>query len=76
MALGQIGPLTTMLEAAASAVGAGVVFCSVAAGIAGLARGRRGRDIEASATYGGYVGGGIGAAFALIDIVLRYGISK
>jgi hypothetical protein len=76
MALTQIGPLTNALEAVATAIGAGAIFCAAAAGVAGLAQGWPRRDIENGAAVGGYVGGGIGAAFALADVILRYGIAK
>lgn len=76
MLLVQIGPLTTMLEAFAAAVGAGAVTGSVAVGIRGLwARGSI-QDIELQALSGGYIGGAGGAVLVLIDVVIRYGISK
>jgi hypothetical protein len=69
----QIGPLTTLIEAAATAVAAGIVLCSVAAGILGLAERKSRDEIEERALQGGYLGGGVGAVFALVDAVLRYG---
>jgi hypothetical protein len=72
MALAQIGPLTTVLEVAATAVGASVVLLSVAAGIFGLAWGRSRQEVEDGAAVGGFVGGGIGVAAVLIDLALRY----
>jgi len=76
MALAQIGPLTTLLESVATAVGAGVVLCSVMAGIVGLARGWSRRDVEGAAATAGYFGGGVGAVCALADVILRYGVWK
>lgn len=76
MALAQIGPLTTLIEVAATAVGAGIVLCSVAAGILGLAERKQRGEIEERALRGGYIGGGVGAIFAFVDAVLRYGISQ
>ena len=73
MALVHTGPLTTALEAAATAVGAGIVLFSFAAGIWGLAVGLSKGDIEDRALRGGYFGGALGAAIVLVDAVVRYG---
>lgn len=72
MVLAQIGPLTTLTEAVASAVGAGVVLASVAAGVWGLTAGRTRHGIEGLVLKGGYFGGGVGAVVAFVDVVLRY----
>jgi hypothetical protein len=76
MSLAQIGPLTAVIEALATAVGAGVVLCSVAAGIWGLVRGSPRGDLEEDTLVSGYVGGGVGAGLALADLILRYGLMK
>lgn len=76
MLLAQIGPLTTMLEAFAAAVGAGAVIGSVAVGIRGFWARRSIPDIELQALSGGYVGGAGGAVLVLLDVVIRYGVSK
>jgi hypothetical protein len=73
MALAQIGPLTTMFEAAAAAVGAGVVLGGVALGIGRLAVGWSRQRIERRALTDSYLGGIVGAAVAIIDLILRYG---
>ncbi|HXS34814.1 MAG TPA: hypothetical protein VN758_13680 [Solirubrobacterales bacterium] len=73
MELAQIGPLTTMFEAVAASVGAGIVLGSVLFGAARLARGWARQRIERRALTDGYLGGVVGAIAALIDIVLRYG---
>lgn len=73
MVFAQIGPLTTMLEAAATAVGAGVVLGSVAMGVVGLVLGWSKLDIGNRALTDGYIGGVIGAGVALADILMRYG---
>jgi hypothetical protein len=72
MVLAHFGPLTTVLEAAATAVGAGIVLCSVAMGVIGLALGWSSRDIGDRALTDGYVGGAIGAGLAFLDVLLRY----
>ncbi|MDX6601225.1 MAG: hypothetical protein QOF13_427 [Solirubrobacterales bacterium] len=74
MGLAQIGLLTTVIEAAETAVGAGVVLCSVAVGVWGLAARRPIGQIEEWALKGGYFGGGFGAVLALGDAALRYGV--
>jgi hypothetical protein len=76
MKVAQIGPLTSVIEALATAVGAGVVLCGVAAGIWGLAHESSRADLERDALFSGYIGGGIGAIFALADMILRYVLMK
>ena len=72
----QIGPFTTLSETAAAAVGAGVILGGFAAGIRGLAAGRRRADVEDRAFFGGYIGGAIGALIAILDLCLRYSVLK
>jgi hypothetical protein len=72
--LAHIGLLTTVLEGAATAVGAGVVLSGVAMGLWGLAIGKPIADVEERALRGGYFGGGLGAGLALVDVILRYGV--
>lgn len=76
MVLAQIGPLTGLVEALATAVGAGVVLGGVGTGIWGLARGSSRAEIEGSTLLNGYVGGGFGAIAALFDVILRYGLKQ
>lgn len=73
MTFAQIGPLTTTFEAVATAVGAGVLLGGVTAGIVRLAAGASRTEIEYGALRSGYMGGAVGAAFVLADVVLRYG---
>jgi len=72
MALAQIGPLTNLTEAAAAAVGAGVVLASAAVGVWGFGVRRSKHEIEELVLKGSYFGGGIGALVAFVDAVLRY----
>lgn len=72
--LAQIGPLTTLSEAGATAVGAGVVLGSVAWGIRGLLKRRPLREAERQALFGGYVGGAFGALLAFLDVIFRYSL--
>jgi hypothetical protein len=67
----QIGPLTALSEATATAVGAGVVLGSVSVGIVGLLLGWAVQQVELRALAGGYVGGAVGAVLALVDVILR-----
>jgi len=76
MVLAQIGPLTGVFEALATAVGAGTVLGGVAAGILGLLRGSSRVGIEEYAFAGGYIGGGAGAFLALVDSVMRYALMR
>lgn len=76
MTLAQIGPLTSLFEATATAVGAGIVLLGTAAGISGLAQRKSRQGMESRALVGGYLGGGVGAVLALVDLILRYGVSK
>jgi NAD kinase len=73
MALAQIGPLTAILEALATAVGAGIPLGGFAMGTVGLLARWPRRELAARALTDGYAGG-IGALLILlIDLLLRYG---
>jgi hypothetical protein len=72
MQTAQVGPLTAVTEALATAAGAGAVLGSVAVGIWGLTRGLPRSDLEAETLAMGYFGGGLGAFLACIDAFLRY----
>jgi hypothetical protein len=65
-----------VVEALATAVGAGVVLGSVAAGIWGLIQGSPRADLEKDALAHGYLGGSVGAALALVDLIVRYALMK
>lgn len=72
MALAQIGPMTAVFEAIATAVSAGIVLGSFTMGIAGLVLGWSRREIGYRALTDGYIGGIAGVAFVLFDLILRY----
>jgi hypothetical protein len=72
MDLGQVGPLTMVLEATATAVGAGVVLGSFGSGLVGLLLGDSRAAFEARVLRDGYIGGGAAVLVALADITLRY----
>jgi hypothetical protein len=48
----------------------------VAAGIRGMIRGSPKADIEENALADGYIGGGVGAALAFVDLILRYALAR
>lgn len=73
VAFAQIGPFTTVLEAVATAVGAGVVLGTVTMGVIGLALRWPRAELERRALSDGYVGGAVGALVVLWDVALRYG---
>ena len=68
----EIGPLTTLLEGAAAAVGAGMLLGGFAAGLRGVLVGHPRPVLEGRALEGAYLGGLGGAAMSLADIILRY----
>ncbi len=74
--IAQIGPITSLLETAATAVGAGMVLGSVAAAIRGLGAGWPSRAVERRAVSGGYAGGAVGALSILVDVLIRYGVPR
>ncbi len=72
MSLAQIGPLTAVLEDAATAVAAGAVIGSSAGGIAGLITRWPLEVLERRAMGDGYKGAAIGALVAMVDTFLVY----
>lgn len=68
----QIGPLTSLLEATATAVAAGILLGSAGMGAVGIALGWPKRKLEGRALTDGYYGGIFGAVLALADAVARY----
>lgn len=72
MTFAQIGPLTSMLEAVATAVGAGILLGGFVTGFAGLIEGRPRRELENRILADGYRGGALGAGVVLVDLILRY----
>jgi hypothetical protein len=72
----QIGPFTAVLEAVATAVGAGVVLSGTLAGFVGFALRKPRQWTEHTVLFAGYGGGALGAGLALADFILRYGVLK
>lgn len=71
MAIARIGPVTTVVETLATAVGAGILLGSFGMGIVGLLAGRPREMLAARALTDGYIGGASGVGAVLIDLALR-----
>ncbi len=74
MAFAQFGPLTSLIESAAAAVGAGMVLGSFGLGLQGFLLQSSRQVLEARAVRGGYVGGMAGVVIMITDITLRYAL--
>jgi hypothetical protein len=72
MSFVAVGPLTSLLETAAAAVGAGILLGGFAMGLRGTALAWSVPRLEARAVEGGYIGGGFGGAAMIADITIRY----
>lgn len=72
MAIAQVGPVTSAVEALAGVVGAGIVLGGFAFGFCRMARGSPRRMLEAHVLTDGYFGGAIAVLLALIDIAVWY----
>jgi hypothetical protein len=72
MALAGIGALTGLAEAAATAIGAGMLLGGFIAGSIGTARRRERMRRDQDVLAAGYLGGYIAAGLALVDLVARY----
>lgn len=64
------GPITTFLEAAATAVGVGLVLGGFVAGLAGLLRGVAREELELLALKGGYVGAAACLASRAVELAI------
>jgi hypothetical protein len=73
MVFAQVGPLTTIFEGFAAAVGAGIVLGSFVLGIYRLTTNHPRDELEARVLTDGYAGGLVGVLVTLIDLVVRYG---
>jgi hypothetical protein len=72
MALGQIGLFTTVVEALATALGAGILLGGFVVGSIGIVAGWPRPLLDERVLAFGYLGGIVGAALAFIDLILRY----
>lgn len=72
MLLAQIGPLTSLMESTAAAVGAGMLLGGFLTGLVGLIRAWPRRQFDARVLWYGYAGGVGAAVVMLADITFRY----
>ena len=71
MALAQIGPLTSCLEAVATAVGSGLLLGSFTIGTGRFILGFSRSALESHALTDGYCGGAVSVWMILIDLGIR-----
>lgn len=72
MAIAQFGPVTSLIEGVATAVGAAMILGGFIVGLYGVARGRPRAMIEAAALDAAYIGGFVGVFAVAADITIRY----
>jgi hypothetical protein len=72
MAFAQFGPLTSLVESAAAAVGAAMVFAGFLVGLHGVLAGLSRRVLEGRTLEAAYLGGAAGASASLVDIIFPH----
>lgn len=72
MPLAEIGLITMVMEASATAIGAGVLLGGFLAGSVGSVRGWPRRLLDRRVLVFGYAGGAVGVLALLVDLVVRY----
>jgi hypothetical protein len=72
MDLTAVGPVTTVIESTAAAVGASMLLGGFGTGIYGVVLGWPRPALEARVLEGGYIGGGAGVVGIIADIIIRY----
>ena len=70
--LASAGLLTSILEAVATSIGAGLVVGSFSVGIEGIASRRSRTETEKNAVLGGYIGGALGLLVLAADILRKH----
>jgi hypothetical protein len=76
MTVAQIGPLTTLFEAVAAAVGAGIVLGGFTMGTYRLMARQPREELETRVLADGYMGGIVGVLVVFLDLILRYGFPE
>jgi VIT1/CCC1 family predicted Fe2+/Mn2+ transporter len=71
-AIAQIGPLTTLLELAATSIGAGVVVFGLATSAVGMFLGRSRKELEGNALRHVFWGGIVGMLCLCIDLIVTH----
>jgi hypothetical protein len=72
MDIGGVGPITSLVESTAAAVGASMLLGGFVVGIHGLVSSWPRPMLERRALDGGYFGGAFGLAGFVADIIIRY----
>jgi hypothetical protein len=72
MALGQIGPITAVLEGLATTVGAGMLLGGFVAGVVGVVAGWPRPILDAHVLFSSYAGGVGGMLLVLADTAMSY----
>jgi len=72
MGITGIGPITSLVESMAAAVGASMLLGGFTVGICGLVSSWPRPELEEEALAGGYFGGAFGLAGFVADIIIRY----
>ncbi|MFL5900400.1 MAG: hypothetical protein ACJ75S_04310 [Solirubrobacterales bacterium] len=68
----QIGPATSLLEAAATSIGAGMLVSGFVMAVLGLARRRTRGQIEKNSLRDACVGGLVATWLIILDLSMRY----
>jgi hypothetical protein len=71
-ALARIGPVTSVFETLATAVGAGVLLGGVLIGAAGMVAGWSRDEFAKRSLTDGYMGGLAGVCVVAVDLLVRY----
>lgn len=76
MTFAQVGPLTTLFEGLATAVGAGIVLGSFAMGIFRTLAKRPRKELETKVLIDGYAGGVVGVVVVFLDLIVALWSTK
>jgi hypothetical protein len=75
MQFAAIGFFSSIFEAAATAIGTGIVVGGFAGATAGAVSCRSRKDVERNSLRDGYVGAVAACALWLVDLLVRYSLS-
>ena len=74
MVVAAIGPLTSLTQAVAAVVGAGMLLGGFASGAIGLLFSWSKPEFDVRVVRDGYIGGGVAVGFVVADVILRYAL--